>query len=171
MDLDAPFDFSPSSARAPLAATDRAERRLERLALEVLALTETAVVAVIDVLGDEARATIVGHAPLPDMEEEVLLGLWLQEVDFTALRRVPSQLRGLLPASTASVIPVTTPAGFALSVAVTPPCKSQRAMARVQALALDLVLDLEAEERARSRRHAAQPKPPRNAGISVKRAA
>lgn len=171
MDLDSPFEFSPSFAIAPLAATDRAERRLERFALDVLALTETAVVSVIDVLGDEARATIVGHAPLPDMEEEVLLALWLQETETTALRRVPSQLRALLPASTASVVPVTTPAGLALAVAVTPPCTSHRTLSRVQAMALDLVLDLEAEERARCRRHAAQAKPLRNARNSVKYAA
>lgn len=122
MDLDAPFDLTESTIPPPV--VERAERRLERFALEVLTLTETAVVSVVDVIGDEARSTIVGHAPLPDGEEEVLLELWLQEVCVTSLRRVPSLLRALLPASTASVVPVTTPSGFSLSVAMTPPCTS-----------------------------------------------
>ncbi|MCB9578158.1 MAG: hypothetical protein H6717_14130 [Polyangiaceae bacterium] len=167
MDLDAPFDLTESTIPPPV--VERAERRLERFALEVLTLTETAVVSVVDVIGDEARSTIVGHAPLPDGEEEVLLELWLQEVCVTSLRRVPSLLRALLPASTASVVPVTTPSGFSLSVAMTPPCTSPRALARVQALALDLVLELEADERARQRR--AVPARRRRARSGIRRAA
>ena len=64
---------------------------------------------------------------------------------------------------------ITLGLGFSLSVAMTPPCTSPRALARVQALALDLVLELEADERARQRR--AVPARRRRTRSGIRRAA
>ncbi len=144
VDLDSPFDIEPS---LPSGCYARPASPLQRFAEEVLAVTDSAVVAVVELVADEGRTAVVGHAPRPDGAEEALLSLWLQVGETEALRPVPPRLRRLFPADTALVMPILTPSGVAGAIAVSPPTKSRRVLRQLESLALDYAV--RAEERVR----------------------
>lgn len=149
MELDAPFlVFEPALESGRF---DKPSTSLERFAREVLALTDSAVVAVVELVGREGRTAIVGHAPVPSDAEEALLSLWLQMGETEALRRVPPRLERLFPADTALVMPMLTPGGCAGVLAVSPPVKSRRLLSELEARALEYAMA--AEERARETPH------------------
>ncbi|HMR06421.1 MAG TPA: hypothetical protein PKA88_11595 [Polyangiaceae bacterium] len=146
MDLDAPFDFGPQRGDAPPSAHSRA-RMVRQFAAQVLDVSRSAVVVVLDLSTREAMPIVAGPAPVPDSDEEALMSLWLQHGDSTALRSVPPRLREILPADKALVMPLLTPGGAVGVLAMSPPCVHRRVLRKIEALASDFAVTLEASER------------------------
>ncbi len=146
MDIDVPFEFEPTSAAEPSAGPSRA-RVMRKFATDVLEVSRTAVVVVLDLSTREALPVVAGPAPVPNSDEEALLSLWLQHGESTALRSVPPRLREILPAAQALVMPLLTPGGAVGVLAMSPPCVSRRVLRRVEALASDFAVRLEEDER------------------------
>jgi hypothetical protein len=146
MDLDPPFDFAVQSTATPARIHGRT-RLLRQFAAQVLDVSRSAVVVMLDLSTREAMPIVAGPAPVPDSDEEALMTLWLQHGDATALRSVPPRLREILPAEKALVMPLLTPGGAVGVLAISPPCIHRRVLRQVEALASDFAITLEASER------------------------
>jgi hypothetical protein len=163
---DESFDFEPDLPSGVFARDPRT--RLEFLAERVRALVGAEVGAVLDLSSDVAELGVHGALLECTGEKETVLMTWLQEVEAFTVRLTPPKLALVFGSLEILVVPVRTPARLVGVLAVSLPTMARRTVSKLGALASELALTLEFDER-RARRATlrvtdapTEPAPPRH---------
>ncbi len=127
----------------------KAPRRgpLERTADAVRQAAGSDVAVVLDLSGPVGCLAISGAPIECTPEKEALLMAWIQESDDSEMRPTPPKLLMLFGCLDILVVPIQTPATRLGAIAVSLPLESRHATRVVEAMAAEIALEMEGEDR------------------------